>query len=283
MEIPYTVTARPDTGLWNGKLGIWLFLASEVMLFGALFTAYLFVRLGAEDGTWPSHVQSIPLGLTNTILLIISSITMVWAWVELKERKLGRFRLALALTMLCGISFLCIKGIEYHDKYLHWGFLVKAEDIDKYSDDLKKMDAFINPIPSEQGFEVRGHLHAQDDTSYTFVPDKNFHPWGSAPKESSDGDEEATFTIQKSDLDPLHTGNFLPAYGTYYAMYFTVTGLHALHIIGGLVVMAYFLGPGSRMFRRNPEQLSNRIEVTGIFWHFVDLVWITVFPILYLT
>jgi cytochrome c oxidase subunit 3 len=226
-------------------------------------------------------VQSIPLGLTNTILLIISSITMVWAWVELKQRKLGRYRLALALTMLCGLAFLCIKGIEYHDKYLHWGFMVKAEDMDKYSEDLKKMDAFVSPIPSQQVFEVRGHLHSQDATSYTFVPDKNFHPWGSAPKETGDVDEEATFTLPKADLE--RAGNFLPAYGTYYAMYFTVTGLHALHIIGGLVVMAYFLGPGSRMFRRNPEQLSNRIEVTGIFWHFVDLVWITVFPILYLT
>ena len=149
------------------------------------------------------------------------------------------------------------------------------------SDGLKKMDALITPIPSQQVFEVRGHLHAQDATSYTFVPDKNFHPWGSAAPKDADQDEEATFTVQKADLD--RAGNFLPAYGTYYAMYFTVTGLHALHIIGGLVVMAYFLGPGSLMFRRNPEQLSNRIEVTGIFWHFVDLVWITVFPILYLT
>ena len=58
MEIPYTFTARPDTGLYNGKLGIWLFLASEVMLFGALFTSYLFMRLGAEDGTWPSTCQT---------------------------------------------------------------------------------------------------------------------------------------------------------------------------------------------------------------------------------
>jgi cytochrome c oxidase subunit 3 len=57
MEIPYTISARPDTGLWNGKLGIWLFLASEVMLFGALFTAYLFVRLGAEDGTTTSRTS----------------------------------------------------------------------------------------------------------------------------------------------------------------------------------------------------------------------------------
>ena len=66
-------------------------------------------------------------------------------------------------------------------------------------------------------------------------------------------------------------------------MYFLVTGLHALHIVGGVVVMSYFFFLGSFLYRRNPEQLSNRIEVTGIFWHFVDLVWITVFPILYLT
>src|SRR5271170_8069203 len=113
MEIPYTLTARPDTGLYNGKLGIWLFLASEVMLFGAIFTAYLFMRLGAEDGTWPNHVQNIWLGLTNTILLISSSITMVWAWVALKERKFNTYRVALGLTILFGILFLSIKAKEY--------------------------------------------------------------------------------------------------------------------------------------------------------------------------
>ena len=291
MEIPYTITARPDTGLWNGKLGIWLFLASEVMLFGALFTAYLFVRLGAEDGTWPSHVQSIPLGLTNTILLIISSITMVWAWVALKERKFNTYRLALAITMFCGALFLYIKGNEYYDKYKHWGFMIKDEDISKYMPTLKAQDIFYSFIPSQGVYEVRGHLHSQTAKTYTFLPDKNFHPWGSGPSKNSSEKtdtapqtgqpEEQTVTLQKADLD--RAGNFLPAYGTYYAIYFTVTGLHALHIIGGLIVMGYFLGPGSRMYRRNPEQLSNRIEVTGIFWHFVDLVWITVFPILYLT
>jgi cytochrome c oxidase subunit III len=288
MEIPYTITARPDTGLWNGKLGIWLFLASEVMLFGALFTAYLFVRLGAEDGTWPSHVQSIPLGLTNTVLLIISSITMVWAWVALKERKLNTYRLALGLTMICGFVFLCIKSVEYYNKYQHWGFMIKADAIGKYMPELKKRDIFYSPIPSQNVFEIRGHFDGQTATTFTFLPDLNFHPWGTTAKtENADAapekgqPEEQAFTVQKADLD--RSGPFLPAYGTYYAIYFTVTGLHALHIIGGLVVMAYFIGPGSFMFRRNPEQLCNRIEVTGIFWHFVDLVWITVFPILYLT
>ena len=88
-------------------------------------------------------------------------------------------------------------------------------------------------------------------------------------------------SVWKADV--ARSGYLLPAYGTYYAIYFFVTGLHAMHIVGGIVVMTYFLTIGSRLYQRNPEQLSNRIEVTGIFWHFVDLVWITVFPILYLT
>ena len=62
MEIPYTVTARPDTGLWNAKVGIWLFLASEVMLFGGLFSAYIFLRLDAEPGIWPHGLLNVPVG-----------------------------------------------------------------------------------------------------------------------------------------------------------------------------------------------------------------------------
>ena len=294
MDIPYTVTARPDTGLYNGKLGVWLFLASEVMLFGALFTAYLFMRLGADEGMWPTHIQSIPLGFTNTCLLICSSITMVYAWVALKERNLTKYRGFLAATICFGLTFLVIKGIEYHDKWMHWGFYVKPAAMDKYRPELQKMDAFINWCPTQGtdgAYEIRGHLHEKDDAKglYTFVPDKNFHPisFGGGAKtagtaEPAATNEEQTVTVSQADL-VRPAGNLLPAYGTYYAMYFTVTGLHALHIIGGVVVMLYFLGPGSRMYRRNPEQLSNRIEVTGIFWHFVDLVWITVFPILYLT
>jgi len=284
MEIPYTITARPDTGLYNGKLGIWLFLASEVMLFGALFTAYLFMRLGAEDGTWPSHVLSIPLGLTNTAILIISSITMVYAWVALKERKLNLYRLYLGITILCGLTFLSIKGVEYYQKWEHWGFMVKEDAISKYRADLDKMDAQVVAIPSQHVYEVTGDREWAKETpdTYVFTPIKTFHPVGYKPSGGEvAGGEEETFTLAKDDVE--RAGNFLPAYGTYFAIYFTVTGLHALHIIGGVVVMLYFLTIGSSLYRHNPEQLSNRIEVTGIFWHFVDLVWITVFPILYLT
>ena len=293
MEIPYTLTARPDTGLYNGKLGIWLFLASEVMLFGAIFTAYLFMRLGAEDGTWPDHIQNVFLGFTNTCILITSSITMVWAWVALKERKFNTYRLALGLTILCGVAFLGIKAVEYDSKFNHLGVMIKADAIDKYRPELEKMNAFIGSIPNQSNpseglYEVRSEDAKVNADSYTIVPDKNptyinlTGEKGSSASEAAE-DKDATITIQKSDVNLDRTGYLVPKYGTYYAIYFLVTGLHALHIIGGVVVMLYFLTIGSAMYRRNPEQLSNRIEVTGIFWHFVDLVWITVFPILYLT
>jgi cytochrome c oxidase subunit 3 len=290
MDIPYTLTARPDTGLYNGKLGIWLFLASEVMLFGAIFTAYLFVRLGAEDGTWPDHIQNVWLGLTNTIILIISSITMVWAWVALKERKFNTYRLALAITILCGLAFLCIKGIEYKAKFDHTGVFIDEKAMEqKYLPELQKMGAFYAAVPSQHAYEVRGHLHEQTSDTLVILPDSKpkylidlaKKDKADPPAEESSGGEEQTLTIDKTDVQ--RWGSLLPAYGTYYAIYFLVTGLHALHIVGGVIVMTYFLTIGSRLYKRNPEQLSNRIEVTGIFWHFVDLVWITVFPILYLT
>ena len=90
MEIPYTVSTRPDTGLWNAKIGIWLFLASEVMLFGALFSAYIFLRIDAAPGTWPHGLLNVPVGTMNTAILILSSVTVVLAWAALKMRRYRR-------------------------------------------------------------------------------------------------------------------------------------------------------------------------------------------------
>ena len=102
MNIPYTVEVRPDTGLPNGKLGIWLFLASEVMLFGALFASYILIRTGATD--WPrgDTILNVPLATFNTIVLITSSVTMVMAWASLMRNRFGTFRLYMATTILLG-------------------------------------------------------------------------------------------------------------------------------------------------------------------------------------
>ena len=196
MKIPYNEELRPDTGLYNAKLGIWLFLASEVMLFGGLFSAYIMLRL--SDPNWANYGQSalnVPLATLNTIVLITSSVTMVMSWVALKLNDLKKYSMYMGLTLLCSFGFLVIKYIEYTSKFEH----------------------------------------------------------GLYPS----------------------TNNFL-------AVYFTLTGLHGLHVIGGIFVNGYFFGPGKKMWKTEPERFTNRIEVAGLYWHFVDLVWIFLFPALYL-
>ena len=81
--IPYTVEARPDTGLNNVKIGLWLFLASEVMLFGALFASYILLRVGSLS--WPegAAILNVPMATFNTVVLISSSVTMVMSWASL--------------------------------------------------------------------------------------------------------------------------------------------------------------------------------------------------------
>jgi cytochrome c oxidase subunit III len=74
----------------------------------------------------------------------------------------------------------------------------------------------------------------------------------------------------------------LPRTSTFLAIYFTLTGLHGLHVVGGIVVNSYLLLPGAKMWKTQPERFVNRVEAAGLYWHFVDLVWIFLFPVLYL-
>ena len=203
MEIPYNVELRKDTGLYNSKLGIWLFLASEIMLFGGLFSAYILLRAGAP--VWPPigehgsilHIlkETIPHATFNTVVLIFSSVTMVMSWVSLKQKDLSKYKIYMGITIVCAFIFLVVKYFEYSHK--------------------------------------------------------------------------------------IHEG-FVPSHDTYMALYFTLTGLHGLHIIGGIIVLTYLLGPGIGMWNTEPDRFTNRIEVVGLYWHFVDLVWIFLFPTLYL-
>src|SRR6266496_1058999 len=116
--LPYTITPRRDTGLYNAKVGIWLFLASEVMLFGALFSSYVLLRVGSDS--WPHGLLNIPIGTFNTFVLISSSVTVVMSWANLKLHNFGRAKFYLALTILCALAFVGIKSKEYNDKFIHY-------------------------------------------------------------------------------------------------------------------------------------------------------------------
>lgn len=120
MEIPYIVNARKDTGLFNSKIAIWLFLASEVMLFGGFFSAYVFLRLGA-DYPWPERSLPVLPGLINTFILIASSVTVVFAWAALKMRQWRQFQVYMGITIACAVIFMVLKGVEYNVKFHHQG------------------------------------------------------------------------------------------------------------------------------------------------------------------
>ena len=121
MEIPFTVKPRPDTGLYNGKLGIWLFLASEVMLFGALFSSYVLLRVGAADGTWSMGLMDVVVGAGNTMVLIASSMFVVLAWAELKQGNLAGYKKWKWATVACAVLFLMVKwAYEWPSKFVHY-------------------------------------------------------------------------------------------------------------------------------------------------------------------
>ena len=290
MEIPYTVTARPDTGLWNAKVGIWLFLASEVMLFGGLFSAYVFLRLDAEPGAWPHGLLNVPVGTMNTAILIASSVTVVLAWASLKMRKFRAYWWYMLFTILCGVIFLAVKLVyEWPQKFDHFGAFIKKDKLEKYEQYLG------NHHLAERGMaprmEITGHLHNHEALHDENVKEYEIalDPVNADPSNPNMDRPHFLYVpptdkiakIEKEDVE--YANMFLPKHSAYFATYFTITGLHGAHVLGGVIVFTYLWLPvGTKLYKRNPEHLANRVEVAGLFWHFVDLVWIFVFPLFYL-
>jgi len=196
IEIPYISKPRPDTGLTNAKLGIWLFLASEAMLFGALFSSYVVLRVNSPD-QWEgwSSVLNVPLATLNTFFLITSSITVVLGWAALMKKQFNKYRLYMIATLLFGAGFMVIKYFEYTAKFDH---------------------------------------------------------------------------------------GLYPSTNPFLAVYFTLTGIHGLHVVCGMFVLFMLGWPLSGMWKTDPTRFTGRVECAGLFWHLVDLVWIFLFPVLYL-
>jgi len=259
MDIPYTTKPRPDTGLYNAKVGIWLFLASEVMLFGGLFSAYIYLRVGAPVDTWPHGWLNVTLGTINTVILALSAITTLLAWAALKMNQFPRYKIFGALTIVLAVAFLSIKAYEYNDKFTHYQV--------RLNDGRVADGHLIENKKDADHIVLHGHYVAKA-AELLDGHSKNAH-----------AHEE--LTIARADIQGMKF--YGPALNNFLAIYYSITILHALHIIGGIIVIGYLWGPGSKMWFTDPERFTNRVEVSGLFWHFVDLVWIFVFPVLYLT
>jgi cytochrome c oxidase subunit 3 len=181
-------------GTQRGKVGMWLFLVSDALTFGALLAAYGAMRRGDPNWPVPSHILGIPLTALNTFILICSSVTMVKALSAIRhgdQRGLQKFLLG---TIIGGITFLSIQAFEWTHLIMH------------------------------EGMALRKDLFS--------------------------------------------------------ATFFTITGFHGFHVTCGVIYLSVILAQAFR--GRYTAQDNHRVEVAGLYWHFVDLVWILVFTFVYL-
>ncbi len=206
----------PEQQFESGKLGMWLFLAQEILFFSGLFCAYAVYRANhPEIFVYADHFLDRNMGALNTAVLIFSSFTIAWAVRCAQLNKKKAVVVLLSITFLCAAIFLCVKYVEYQHKWkdgLLWG----------------KM---FNPS-LEHGPAALGQL----------VRPNNVH--------------------------------------IFFGIYFIMTGLHGIHVIGGMVVIAWMI---QRALRGDfGSDYYGPVEYTALYWHIVDLVWIYLFPLLYL-
>jgi heme/copper-type cytochrome/quinol oxidase subunit 3 len=194
MSSALDLSHEPVTGIYHGKIGMWLFLASEIMFFAGFFSAFVVLR-NANLPVFEAGAAELDyrLATLNTAILIGSSLTMALSILFLEKKDEAKFRLFLFLTILGACGFLCVKYVEYTTKFHHGLF---------------------------------------------------------------------------------------PSTSSFFGLYYLMTGFHGIHVVGGMIPMVWMLMKS--LFGKNGYKDAKRVEVLGLYWHFVDLVWIFLFPILYL-
>jgi cytochrome c oxidase subunit 3 len=217
------------------ELGMWVFLATEVLFFGGAFCGYAVYRFHYPTAFLAgSHHLDVWLGAINTAVLLTSSLTMVLAVYSAQKDRRAALIFNLLLTLVLGVAFLGVKGYEYYHK-----------------------------------FEER------------LVPGRNFSFEAAASRTGQNSishDQNASVAesrIHKAAerVNPKHVQLF-------FSFYFTLTGLHALHMVIGIGVIAVLVVAAAR--GAFAGGYFTPIEMTGLYWHFVDIVWVFLFPLLYL-
>jgi cytochrome c oxidase subunit III len=255
-----------------GKVGIWLFLASEIMFFIGILGTYIILRSGAPElFAAHAHVLSKTAAGINTLVLIGSSLTVALAVDAAQKGNRTRTAAMLGLTILCAFGFLVVKYIEYSDK---------LGDISRH----RLGHQTLVHTQGKESFVYDGHVHAHDADHIEVkgyrmpAPEQglNLHTVSEHEIKLASGQkEEETWTLDKKGLgSQLLYG---PSKNTFFACYFALTGVHGVHVVGGIIPMVILL-----VHTLRGKVMAHHIEYTGLYWHFVDLVWIFLFPLLYL-
>ena len=204
----------------TASMGMWVFLMTEIMFFGGLFCAYLIFRnwyLPAFSAG--SNALSVVFGTTMTAILILSSFTMAMAVYSAQMRRKRPLVAFMFITLILGLVFLTIKGVEWHGEYVE------------------------HHVPG-MDFSIQAFVHPTNPKAVPLAPDM----------------------AEKSQL--------------FFSLYFLMTGMHALHMIIGISVLCFLLWKATKNAYTEGHVMP--IENFGLYWHFVDIIWIFLFPLLYL-
>lgn len=327
----------------SSKLGMWLFLATEILLFGGLFCAYAVWRANHPDiFVAGQHHLDWKLGALNTVILLLSSFTMAWAVTCSQKGNQAGLKLGLALTLVGGLGFMVIKTIEYSHK-IHEGLLWgKAYNPNAHhSDDAHDAEGESHGEDADHGAASDGESAAifgnpvaaasletpEENENAAAGDDKTdeAHADHGADHAHADADEISLQNLEMAkappSVGPIESGVYMPlgvadeeeikrlemeptkilaaanapeglaplkepeqadpkAIRTYFSIYFCMTGLHGAHVLIGMAVIAWLL------WRANRGDFSAEyftpVDLGGLYWHLVDLIWIYLFPLLYL-
>jgi cytochrome c oxidase subunit III len=278
----------------SATIGMWMFLVQEIMFFGGLFTVYLVFRsrypMAFAAGS--NHLDAFWGGL-NTLVLIVSSLTMALGVFYAQKGNRNMQVLMIILTMIFGTVFLGVKVVEYTDKYNHG--LVPVTGLNKrYKEEN-------HGATTETGVQKTGLGRAQSAPE----PESQRQNSLNAPQAQEDhpSNPRGEFMIKESDrklVEEAQRGNYLTEtekigyfsngeldlekftnkVRIFFWIYFAMTGLHALHMIIGLGIMTWLLWKA--WLGTFTAEYYAPVEISGLYWHFVDIVWIFLFPLLYL-
>ncbi len=245
-----------------GKLGIWLFLVTEILFFGGLFCAYAVYRVSyPEVFRDAAQYLDVGLGALNTVVLIFSSLTIAWA-VRCAQLDQQRGLVALlAITLACACVFLGVKYVEYKQKWEHgllWSGYFDPESHGEQGEEEEAAKQRAVPADASNAAKERD-LQPQPDTETVTDPTL--------------ADDQAAEAAREDALRRQRLGMF-------FAVYFGMTGLHGIHVLAGMAVIGWIL------VRATKGQFGSDhygpVDYTALYWHLVDIIWIFLFPLLYL-
>ncbi len=314
----------------NAKLGMWLFLGTEIMFFTAFIGSYIVLRLGSPG--WPTNAEDthivIYAGAINTFVLICSSVSVVYALEGVRNKNFDFARKMLILTLVLACGFLGIKAYEYYGKFTHdilpgripesnqqaLHFTIRdlkaATGIEEAQYKLKTLQKQLGERQAVGGNteSLQSQIEEQQKVVDEITPVSNkvdqlnslvtagkiklgdpgahgAHAEGEQPEHSA-AEGEQTMVDAVAKLHEEHPEYFASVhvpkvirYGNLFAStYFIMTGFHALHVIVGMILFVMLIGLGSKL----GSQHETFVENSGLYWHFVDLVWIFLFPLIYI-